>query len=162
MRCGRGPAGRAYLLDDRRRRCRRRGALRHRRDDRQVIELLQRARSPSTLRRAAGQHHDLRAVHPGRCHRADAVRDAGTRGDGRAANTPGHLGPSFGGEHDGLLVTRVDQPHVAALHRAVVEDEEVTARQREHRVDAVAAQHLDREPTSVRLHPSTARRRATR
>jgi len=28
----------------------------------------------------------------------------------------------------------------------------VTARQREHRVDAVAAQHLDGEPTSVRFH----------
>ena len=40
----------------------------------------------------------------------------------------------------------------AGLHRAVVQHEEMPARQRENSVDVVPPKNLDREPAAVRFH----------
>ena len=55
----------------------------------------------------------------------------------------------------------VDQPN-AGLHRAVVQHEEMPARQREDGIDVVPPQHLDREPAAVRLHDRLVGRRGDR
>ena len=163
-RCGvrAATARRVDLVDDRRRRRRGRGALRDRRDDRHVVELLQRARAPAPLRRAAAEHDHRRAVHAApRSSRSTPLVTPGPGGERRATEPARHLGPALGRERRGLLVAGVDEPQVG-LHRAVVEHEEVPARQREHHVDAVAPQHLDREPAAVRLHDQLPRRRRAR
>ena len=54
------------------------------RDDRHVIELLQRTVAPTLLRRPAADHDHRRAVHPRRGHGAHTVGDAGSRGERRA------------------------------------------------------------------------------
>ena len=53
------------------------GRLRDRRDDRHVVELLQRTRAPACLRCAATQHDERRAVEVRGGDRAHAVGDAG-------------------------------------------------------------------------------------
>ena len=149
------------LGHDRRGRCRRDRPLGDRRDDRHVIELLQRARSPAGLRRPSGEHDHRRTVHPRRGHRADAVGHARARGDRGAAEATGDLRPTFGRERRRLLVAGVDQSQ-ARLHRAVVENEQVPARQREHRVDSVLPQYFDRETTTVSFHARLPRGRGQR
>ena len=151
MRCLRGSARGVELGDDRLGgRCGRR-ALHDGRDDRHMIELLQRTVAPTLLRRPAADHDHRRSVHAGRGHGTHTVGDAGSRGERRAPEPPRHLGPALGRERRGLLVTGVDEPQVG-LHRAVVEHEEVPARQREHHVDTVRAQDLDGEPAAVGVH----------
>ena len=87
------------------------------RDDRHVVELLQRTGAPAGLRRAPGEHDHRRAVHPRRGHRAHAVGDARPGGDRGATEAAGHLRPALGREHRGLLVTRVDQPQARPAPR---------------------------------------------
>ena len=132
-----------------RRRC---GArrLRDRRDDRHVVELLQRPGAPSRLRCASAEHQHRRPVERRRRDGAHAVGDARPRGQRGGAGPAGHLGPTFGRERRRLLVACVDQPD-AGLDAAVVQREEVPARQREQRVDVVAAERLGRQPATVGL-----------
>ena len=75
----------------------------------------------------------------------------GPGGERRAPQASRHLGPTFGRERRGLLVAGIDEAEIG-LHRAVVEHEEMTARQREHHVDTVRAQDLDREAAAVGFH----------
>ena len=96
---------------------RRRGAraLRERRDERHVVDLLQRALAPAELRRAAAEHHHRRVVLVRGGDRAHPVRDAGPgrqRADARLARD---LRPALGRERGGRLVAHVDQ--VDALGR---------------------------------------------
>ena len=151
VRRARGTTRGVDLGHDRLGRRRRGHAFGDRSDDRNVVELLQRPRTPTKLRSPPGEHHHRRTVHPRRGHRADAVGNARPGGDRRATELPGDLGPALGREHRGLFVAGVDQAQ-AGLHRAVVEHEQMPAREREHRVDAVRTQDLDREPAAVRLH----------
>ena len=137
--------------DDGRRRRRGRSRLRDRRHDRYVVELLQGTRTPSRLGRAPRQHDERRAVHARRSERAHAVRHSRARGQRRAAQPTRHLCETLRRECRALLVPHIDEPEIG-LHRAVVEHEEMPARQREHDIDAVPLQHLDREPAAVRLH----------
>ena len=77
--------------------------------------------------------------------RADAVGDAGPGGEHREPGHPGQLAGGLGGERRGLLVADVEQPHRwVGLHRAVVHREDVSAREREHRLDAVGARRRRR------------------
>ena len=69
-----------------------------RRDDRYMVELLQRTRAPARLGRATGQHHERRAVHARRGHRAHAIGDTRSGGQRRATEPARHLGPALGRE----------------------------------------------------------------
>ncbi len=124
--------------------------LRDRRDDRHVVELLQRSGAPPRLRRASAEDEHRRPVERRRRDGAHAVRDARPRGQRGCAGPARHLRPTLRRERRRLLVARVDQPD-AGLDAAVVEREEVPARQREQRVDVVAAQRLGRQPAAVGL-----------
>ncbi len=124
--------------------------LRDRRDDRHVVELLQRPGAPPRLRCASAEHEHRRPVERRRRDRAHAVGDTRPGGERGDAGPAGHLGPALGRERRRLLVAGVDEPD-AGLDAAVVEREQVPARQREQRVDAVAAQRLRRQPPAVGL-----------
>ena len=114
---------RARLLDRLRR-------LDQRRDEGQVIDLLQRARAPAHLRRPPAEHADRRAVGLGAGDRADPVGHARARGQRRDARPPRRLGEALGGEGRGLLVADVDDLDPLLL-AAVVDREQVPAGERE-------------------------------
>jgi len=111
--------------------CRRRGGrgLRDRRDDRDVIELLQRARTPPGLRRAPGEDHHRRAVHVRRRQRAHAIRHPGPRGQRGTPEPARHLRPSLGRERRRLLVPHVDEPQAGspAAKAGIVSGDVITA-----------------------------------
>ncbi len=120
------------------------GALGDRGQQRHVVHLLQRAGTPQVVRRPAADHHQGRAVEVSAGHRADAVGDAGTRGDHGQARVAGQPAGGLGGEHGGLLVPHVDQPHRRrALDGRVVEREHVAAGEGEHDVHPVPLGNLD-------------------
>ena len=127
--------------------------LRDRRQDRHVVQLLQRAGPPPSLRCPATEHDDRRPVEPRRRHRRHAVGDprAGRqRGD---AGPAGQLGPGLGGERGRLLVAGVDDPHPLVARR-LVERPDVPTVEREHHVHAEAAQRGDGLLPGVALdHP---------
>ena len=121
------------------RRLRRRRELDQRRDERHVVDLLQRALPPAHRGRTAAEDEHRRSVLLGGGQRAHPVRHARPRGQRRHAGTAGHLGPALGGERGGRLVADVDD--VDALRAAAVVDrEQVAARQREQLRDAVGLQ----------------------
>ena len=126
--------------------------LDQRRDEGQVVDLLQRARAPAHLRRPAAEHADRRAVRLGAGDRADPVGDAGPGGQRRDPDPAGRLGEALGGEGRGLLVADVDDLD-ALLLAAVVDREEVPAGEREEVRDAPRLQDLGDDPPPV-LRPS--------
>ena len=79
-----------------------------------------------------------------------AVGDAGAGRQRRDARLARDLRPALGGERRGLLVARVDE--VDALRAAAVVDrEQVAAREREQLRHAVRLQALRDEPPAVQL-----------
>ena len=103
-------------------------------DDRHVVQLLQRARPPAPLRRPAAEHHERRAVEPGRGDGRHAVGDAGAGREHGQPRRAGQLGVGLGGEGGRLLVAGVDHPHALVAGR-LVERPDMAAVQREHHVD---------------------------
>ena len=104
-----------------------------------MVDLLQRTLPPAQRGRPAAEHQQRRLVLLGGGHRAHPVGDAGARGQRGDAGHPGHLRPALGGEGRGLLVAGVDQPDALGA-AAVVDGEQVPARQREDGVDAAGPQ----------------------
>ena len=125
-----------------------RGELDERPHERHVVDLLQRALAPAHRRRAAAEHEDRRVVLLGRRERAHAVGDARAGGQRRHARLARDLGPALGGERRRRLVARVDDvdPLGAA---AVVDREQVPARQREQLAHAVGLQPAGDQPAAV-------------
>ena len=114
-------------------RLRRLGRLDQRRDERQVVDLLQRARPPAHLRRPPAEHRDRRVVRLRAGDRAHPVGDARPGGQRRDPDPAGRLGDPLGGEGGGLLVADVDDPDPLGF-AAVIYGEDVPAREREQRV----------------------------
>ena len=73
-------------------------------------------------------------------------------GEGGGTRLARELREAFRREHCGLFVAHVEQTHIAALHRGVIEREDVATRQREKRVDAVGAQRVEREIPAVAVY----------
>ncbi len=120
--------------------------FRDRRDDRHVVELLERTLTPSRLRCAPTDDQHGRAVEPHARDRAHAVRDTRSRGQRGDADAPGRLREPLGGERRSLLVPGVDQPD-PHLHATVVERPDVAAVEREDGVDVVRLQRPGRRHT---------------
>jgi hypothetical protein len=120
-----------------------RGQLGDRRHQRDVVELLQRSGSPPALGGAAAEHHQRSAVEARRRHRGHPVGHTRPGGQHREPRTSGQLGVGLGGERGRLLVAGVDHPHPPVAGR-LVERPDVSAVQREHRVDPVLLQRGDR------------------
>ena len=126
------------------------GRLGDRGDDRDVVELLEGARPPTSLGRPPGQDDQGRTVEVGGRRGAHAVGDTGPgRQDGHTRPT-GELGHPLGGEGGGLLVAHVDDPH-AGLHAGVVDGEDVAAREREDGVDTLIRQPGQHQLPAVAL-----------
>ena len=104
--------------------------LDQRRDEGQVIDLLQRARAPAHLRRPPAEHADRRVVRLRAGDRADPVGHPRPRGQRRDADPPRRLRHPLGGEDGGLLVAHVDDPD-PLLFAAVVDGEQMPPRERE-------------------------------
>ena len=121
----------------------RRGRLRDRCQDRDVVELLQRSRAPATLRRPTAEHDHGRPVEVRRRDRRDPVGDAGPGGERGEAGPPGQLRVRLGGERGRLLVAGVDHAHPLVAGR-VVERPDVATVEREHHVGAERRQRGDR------------------
>ena len=124
------------------------GEPRQRPHERQVIDLLQRALPPAPRRRATAEHDHRRVALQRRPHRAHPVRDAGSGGQRRHAGPPRDLRPALGRERRGRLVARVDERDALGA-AAVVDREEVPAREREDGVDALRAQPARGEQAAV-------------
>jgi hypothetical protein len=118
--------------------------------DRNVVELLQRARTPAALWRPAPEHDDGRAVEVRRRHRRHAVGDPRARRQRREPRAPGQLGVRLGGERRRLFVAGVDDAH-RLVASGVVERPDVTAVQREHHVGAESGQSGHRLLAGVSL-----------
>ena len=128
----------------------RRGQLHERAHERNVIDLLQRALPPAEGRRATTEHQHRRVVLVRRAERAHPVGHPGTGGQRTHAELARDLRPALGGERGGLLVADVDDLD-ALLAAAVVDREQVPAREREQLADAVGAQALGDQPPAVEL-----------
>ena len=116
------------------------GALGDRGQQRRVVQFLQPARAPAAVRGPAGQHNEGRSVEMGGCHRTDPVGDARAGSQHGQARLPRQARGCLGGEHGRLLVPDIDDRHWRiGSHSAVVEREDVPARQREHGLDAMLA-----------------------
>ena len=113
------------------------GRLGQRRDERQMIDLLQAAGAPAALGGPAAEHDDRRAVGAGAGDRAHPVGHPGPGGQRADARGPRRLRPALGGEGGGLLVADVDDLD-ALLPAAVVEAEEMAAGEREEVGDAAS------------------------
>ncbi len=126
--------------------------LRHRREQRRVVELLQRAHAPAVGRRTAADHDERRPAERRLRDRADAVGDPWAGGEHGEAGDAGQLADRLRGEHRRLLVPHVEDPHRrVGLDRAVVHREDVGAGQREHRVHAVRRRDGDGVVATVAL-----------
>ena len=150
--CGRD-RGRPRLVDQRRDlggRARGRGEAGERAHERDVVDLLQRALAPAHRRRPPAEHEHRRVVLQRRAERAHPVGHAGTgrqRGDARR---PGDLRPSLGGERGARLVAHIDDVD-ALLAAAVVDREQVAARQREELRDPVGGESAGDQAAPVQL-----------
>ncbi len=129
---------------------RRRGELDQRAHEGNVVDLLQRALAPAELGRPAAEHEDRRVVLARGGDRAHAVGHARAGGQRAHAELAGHLGPALGGERSRLLVADVDD--VDPLRpAAVVDREQVAARQREQLGHAIGAQPPGNQPATMQL-----------
>ena len=124
------------------------GRLRQRRDERKVVDLLEAAGAPAHLRGPTAEDDDRRAVGAGAGDGAHPVGDAGSRGQRADARRPRRLRPTLGGEGRGLLVADVDDRD-ALLAAAVIEAEEMAAREREEVGDPARAKRLGRQPAAM-------------
>ncbi len=91
---------------------------------------------------------------PRRGDGADPVGHPGSRGQHGQPRLPGQPGGGLRGEHGGLLVPHVQQPHRRVrVHRRVVEREHVAAGQGEHGQHAVSlgCRHGQRAPVLASL-----------
>ena len=126
--------------------------LDQRRDEGEVIDLLQRAGAPAHLRRPPAEDADRRPVRLGAGDRAHPVGHSGARGERRDPDVPGRLREALGGERCGLLVADVDDLD-PLRPAAVVDREKVPARQREEMADPARLQRLGNNSPPV-LHGS--------
>ena len=106
-----------------------------RRHDRYVVEFLQRARTPATLRRPPAEHHDGRTVEVRRRDRGHPVGDPRTGRQRSEAGPAGELRVCLRCKRCRLFVAGVDHPH-ALVTRRVVQRPDVTTVEREHHVGA--------------------------
>ena len=114
--------------------------------------------SPTSLGGASGGHEHRCAVEPCARDRADAVGDAGPRGQRGDTYPAGDLGPALRSERGGLFVARVDESDVLA-HATVIERPEMGAVEREDGVHIVCAQCPRRENARVERRRLQRRRR---
>ena len=115
-----------------------------------MVELLQAAGAPPRVGGPAAEDDHRRAVEVGRGDGADAVGHPGPRGQHGQPREPGQPGGGLRGEHGGLLVPHVQQPHRRVrVHRRVVEREHVPAGQREHGLHAVRPGRRHGQPAPV-------------
>ena len=128
----------------------RRGELRQRANERDVVDLLERPLPPPELRRASPEHDQRRVVLRRRRDRAHPVGHARPGGQRAHADRPGDLRPALGGERRRLLVADVDQLDSLGA-AAVVDREQVAAREREQLLHAVRAQAPGDQPSAVEL-----------
>ena len=145
------PRDRERLVDqprDLRRRARGGRELDDRPHERHVVDLLQRALPPAERGRAPTEHDHRRVVLLGARHRAHPVGDAGPRGQRRDARLARDLRPPFGRERGRRLVAGVDDVDAFVL-AALVEREQVAAREREQPCDAVGLQASGNEAAAV-------------
>ena len=133
---------------DLRRRVGRRRELRQRPHERHVVDLLQRAAAPAQRRRATAEHEHGRVVRLRRPHRAERVGHARAGRHGRDPGRAGDLRPALRGEGGGLLVAHVDDVD-ALLATAVVDREDVAAREREQLAHAVGLEAPCDQPAAV-------------
>ena len=118
-----------------------------RRDDRPLVDVLQRAASLQRGRRGAADQQQRRLRQLGVLERGQRVGDAGTGGDRRDARLAGQPRHGVGGEDRGRLVARVDDADAARLGgdedrrdvAAAEGEEKAHAVRRQRRGDAVAA-----------------------
>ena len=114
------------------------GVLGDRREQRDVVHLLQAAAAPAPRRCAPAEEHDGGAVEVGGGHRRDRVGDTGSRGRHGEPRPARQLRGGLGGEDGGLLVPHVEQPQRGLeLHRRVVHREHVRPGEGEHGADPV-------------------------
>ncbi len=110
--------------------------------DRDVVQLLERARSPPALGRPAAEHHQRRPVEPRRGDGRDPVGDPRPRGQHGQTRGPGELGVGLGGEGGRLLVAGVDHAHALVAGR-LVQRPDMAAVEREHHVHAEGRQRSE-------------------
>ena len=127
------------------------GPLGDRPEQLRVVEFLQAARAPPVVRGPAAQDHHGRAVEVGRGDGADAVGHPGPGGQHGQPRGPGQPGGGLRGEHGGLLVPHVHQPHRRVrVHGRVVQREHVPAGQGEHGRHAVPPGRCPGQRAAVR------------
>ncbi len=117
----------------------RRGRLRDRRQDRDVVEFLQRSGTPASLRRPTTEHDHRGTVEVRRRHRRHPVGDPGPGGQCSETRPSGEFRVRLRGERRRLLVPGVDHAH-ALVASGVVERPDVPPVQREHHVRAETRQ----------------------
>ncbi len=126
----------------------------------QVVKLLEAPGAPAVVGGPAADDHERRSAEARLGDRADAVGDAGTRGQDSQPGYAGQLPHGFGGEHGGLLVADVEEPHRrVGLDRAVVHREDVRTGEREHGVHPVGGGDRDRMGPAVGLDRTVGGRR---
>ena len=113
-----------------------------------MVDLLERARAPAHLGRAAAEHHERRAVELRAGEGAHPVGDPGAGGQRGDAGLAGRLRVALGRPGRRLLVAGVDQ--VDALgDAAVVDREQVAAGEREQLRDAAVGERAGDQLAAV-------------
>ena len=107
--------------------------------------------APAHRRGPAAEREQRRAVLQRGRHAAHPVGHPGPGGERAHARLARGLGPALGGEHGRLLVADVDDVD-ALLAAAVVDREEVPAREREELGHAVRLQALRHQPAAVETY----------
>ena len=125
-----------------------RGRLGQRRNERQVVDLLERARAPAHLGRPAAQDHERGAVLLRARQRAHPVRDPGAGGQRADARLARRLREPLRRPGRRGLVAGVDDLDPLLL-AAVVDREQVAAGEAEQILDAARLQRLGNEPAAV-------------
>ena len=134
-----------------------------RRDDRPLVDVLQRAASLQRGRRRAADQQQRRLRQPGVLQRGQRVGEAGAGGDRRNARPAGQPRHRVGGEDGGRLVARVDDTDAARLGgdqdrrdvAAAQGEEKAHAMDRQRRGDAVAAMGVREQGDDRLVHRRT-------